>query len=121
MREIPDLNCLKRRHSPPREFIDLAHEQPRKERKTTAGDQDHAHKHEQEEDVILVSADGTLDHDDKDDDDDDDVRLVSADGCLHLKSLLEDTPTTKTTTTKDGTRTIEAENQELTKRLASLE
>ena len=56
-----------------------------------------------------VGQKGTSD-DDKDDDDDDDVRLVSADGCLHLKSLLEDTPTTNTTEalTKGLTATIGA-------------
>ena len=104
LREIPDLNCLKRRHSPPREFIELAHEQPRKERKTTAGDQDHAHKHEQEEDVILVSADGTL----------------------NLKKRVGDDKEFRAaksakTTTKDRATTIEEKNRELTKRLASLE
>ena len=109
LREIPDLNCLKRRHSPPREFIDLAHEQPRKERKTTAGDQDHAHKHEQEEDVILVSADGTLDL----------KKLLGDDKESRAPISTKNTNTTETTT-KDGTTTIEATSHEFTKLLASL-
>ena len=54
--------------------------------------------------------------------------LVSADGCLDLKMLLDDDEefhdpisTQKATTSKDGAKTIEEQNRELTTRPASLE
>ena len=56
LREIPEHNCLKRW---PKEVINVAHDQPCKDRKTTK-EQDHAQDHEQEEEVTLVSADGIL-------------------------------------------------------------
>ena len=96
LREIPEHNCLKRL---PKEVINLAHDQPCKVRKTT---KDKDRDHEQEEEVTLVSADGIL----------------------VLKTLLGDDKefsTKKATTSKDGATTIEAENRELTTRLASLE
>ena len=102
LREIPEHNCL---NILPKDVINLDHDQPCKVRKTTK-DQDHARDHEQEEDVTLVSADGNL----------------------LLQTLLGDDKdfgasisTKKATTSKDGATTIEAENRELTIRLASLE
>ena len=80
--------------------MNLVPDQPCKVRKTTEGN------HEQEGDVILVSADG----------------------CLDLKMLLNDDKefrapisAKKATTSKDGAKTIEEQNHELTIRLASLE
>ena len=83
----------------PKEVIQLAHDQPCKVRKTT---KDKDRDHEQEEAVTLVSADGIL----------------------VIKTLLGDDnecSTKKATTSKEGATTIEAENRELTTRLASLE
>ena len=54
----------------------------------------------------------TKDDDDKDDDDDGDARLVSAEGCLILKSLLEDTTTAKATTTKNNQTMFNAQTTE---------
>ena len=96
LREIPEHNCLKRW---PKYVINLAHDQPCKVRKTT---KDKDRDHEQEEEVTLASADGIL----------------------VLQALLGDDKefsTKKATTSKDGATTIEAENRELTTRLASLE
>jgi len=100
LREIPKHNCLKRWHN---EVMNLAPDQPCKVRKTT---EDKYCDHEQEGDVILVSADG----------------------CLDLKMLLNDDKefrapisTKKATTSKDGATTIEEQNHDLTIRLASLE
>ena len=54
----------------------------------------------------------TKDDDDKDDDDDGDARLVSAEGCLILKSLLEDTTTARETTTKNNQTMFNAKTTE---------
>ena len=83
--------------------MNLAPDQPCKVRKTM---EDKYCDHEQEGDVILVSADG----------------------CLDLKMLLNDDKefrapisAKKATTSKDGAKTIEEQNRELTTRPASLE
>mgnify|MGYP003328632898 FL=1 len=83
--------------------MNLAPDQPCKVRKTT---EDKYCDHEQKGDGILVSADGLL----------------------VLKMLLGDDEefhdpisTQKATTSKDGAKTIEEQNRELTTRLASLE
>ena len=100
MREIPKHNCLKRWHN---EVMNLVPDQPCKVRKTT---EDKYCDHEQKGDGILVSADGLL----------------------VLKMLLGDDEefhdpisTQKATTSKDGAKTIEEQNRELTTRPASLE
>ena len=97
LREIPKHNGLQ---TWPKEVINLAHDQPWKVRKTTKGD------HEQEEEVTLVSADGMLD-----------LKMLLGDD----KEFRASISTKKATTSKDGDTTIEAENRELTTRLASLE
>ena len=98
LREIPPHNCLTRW---PTEVTNHADEQPCKVRKTT--------KHEQEKDVTLVSVDGmrTL------------QQLLGDEKKSRAPISTKNTNTTETTT-KDGTTTIEAENHELTKLLASL-
>ena len=102
LREIPEHNRLKRW---PKEGINLEHDQPPCKGRKTTKDQYSDHEQEEEE-----------------------VTLVSADGNLLLKTLLGDDKelgapmsTKKATTSKGGGTTIEAENRELTIRLASLE